>query len=99
MKTRLGDRSVALARATIFSWLAWLLAVAVFAIWTLETYHAPAAPAWFGMTVRTTVFAIWTLLARDWLGVWLARRGSRKDLSGHTDGGGLEGATRSKPPF
>jgi hypothetical protein len=70
----LRDRSFAVPRAITLSWLAWLLAVAAFAIWTLDTYHAPAEPAWFGMTVRTAVFAIWTLLARDWFAIWLARR-------------------------
>jgi hypothetical protein len=78
VRTRLHNRSIAFARATTLSWLAWLLAVAVFAIWTLETYHAPAGPTWFGMTVRTAVFAIWTLLAREWLGLWLARRSERR---------------------
>ena len=49
---------------TTFSWLAWLLAVGV--------------------------FAIWTLLARDWLGVWLAQRSYRKDLPGLTNEGRLK---------
>src|SRR5262245_47991849 len=60
------------------SWIAWLLAVVVFAAWTLNTFRAPAAPAWIGMTIRTAVFAIWTLVAREWFALWLARRSGGK---------------------
>jgi hypothetical protein len=73
MRTHLHNRSF--THATALSWLAWLLAVAVFAIWTLDAYQAPAEPAWVGMTIHTAVFAIWTLIARDWFALWLARRG------------------------
>jgi hypothetical protein len=78
MKARFRDRLV--LRATALSWIAWLLAVGVFAAWTLYTYRAPRGPTWFGMTVHTAVFAIWTLLARDWFGLWLARRSGGSDL-------------------
>ena len=66
----LGSRRLADA----LSWVIWLLAVAVFAAWMLNTYHAPAEPAWIGMTIRTAAFAIWTLVAREWFALWLARR-------------------------
>ena len=56
------------------SWAIWLLAVAMFAAWVFNTYQAPAAPAWIGMTIRTAVFAIWSLVAREWFALWLARR-------------------------
>jgi hypothetical protein len=51
----------------IVSWLVWLLAVALFAIWTLYQYQAPARPAWVGMTIRTFGFAAWMLVLREWL--------------------------------
>jgi hypothetical protein len=53
------------------SWLAWLLAVAVFAIWAHLHYVAPAEPRWIGLTVHTGVFAIWTQIAREWLMIYL----------------------------
>jgi hypothetical protein len=52
---------------TIVSWLGWLLAVALFAVWTLYDYQAPAQPAWVGMTIRTFGFAAWMLVLREWL--------------------------------
>jgi hypothetical protein len=64
--------------AETLSWIVWLLAVAMFAAWTLNSYRAPAAPAWLGMTLRTAVFAIWTLVAREWFALWLARRSDRR---------------------
>jgi hypothetical protein len=64
--------------AAALSWIVWLLAVAMFAVWTLNSYRAPAAPAWIGMTIRTAVFAIWTLVAREWFALWLARRSDRR---------------------
>ena len=51
----------------IVSWLGWLLAVALFAIWTLYHYQPPAQPAWIGMTIRTFGFAAWMLVLREWL--------------------------------
>jgi hypothetical protein len=50
-----------------FSWIGWLLSVAVFAVWTHSHYRPPTAPDWVGMTIRTTVFAIWMLIVREWL--------------------------------
>ncbi len=60
--------------ADLASWLAWLLLVVVFAIWTLAHYNAPTGPQWIGMTIHTGVFAIWTLVARTWLSLYLTRR-------------------------
>jgi len=51
----------------IVSWLGWLLAVALFAVWTLYQYQPPAKPAWVGMTIRTFGFAAWMLVLREWL--------------------------------
>jgi hypothetical protein len=64
--------------ADALSWTIWLLAVAMFAAWTLNSYRAPAAPVWIGMTIRTAVFAIWTLVAREWFALWLDRRSYRR---------------------
>jgi hypothetical protein len=60
--------------ADLASWLAWLLVVVVFAVWTLAHYSAPTGPQWIGMTIHTGVFAIWTLVARTWLSIYLTRR-------------------------
>ena len=59
------------------SWLAWLLAVAVFAVWTHFHYQAPAGPNWIGMTIHTSVFAIWTQVVREWLILRIHRRRNR----------------------
>jgi hypothetical protein len=65
------------------SWLAWLLTVGGFAIWTLFHYHLAARPPWIGLTIRTSVFASWMLVLREWLGLRLKNqqadrpRGSR----------------------
>jgi hypothetical protein len=64
--------------AGALSWIVWLLAVAMFAAWTLNSYQAPASPAWIGMTIHTTVFAIWTLIAREWFALWLAQHSDRR---------------------
>jgi hypothetical protein len=60
--------------AELASWLAWLLLVLVFAVWTLFNYSTPTGPQWVGMTIHTGVFAIWTLVARTWLSIYLTRR-------------------------
>jgi hypothetical protein len=60
-------RIAALLPKAAVSWVAWFLAVAAFAVWTLFHYHAPAAPPWIGMTIRTSVFAFWALVLREWL--------------------------------
>lgn len=60
------------------SWLAWLLVVLAFALWTYLHYQAPASPPWIGMTVRTAVFAIWTLIMREWIALRLTRRRERR---------------------
>jgi hypothetical protein len=67
------------------SWIVWLLAVAIVAARTLESYRAPAAPAWVGMTIHTAVFAIWTLVAREWFTLWLARRSDERHSQGRKD--------------
>ena len=64
--------------AEALSWAIWLLTVAVFTAWMLNSYQALAAPAWIGMTIRTAVFAIWSLVAREWFALWLARRSRGK---------------------
>src|SRR5262245_49480971 len=51
----------------VVSGLAWLLAVALFAVWTHFQYRAPTGPDWIGMTIRTGVFAIWAQVVREWL--------------------------------
>jgi len=61
------------------SWLVWLLAVALFAIWTLYQYQAPAQPAWVGMTIRTFGFAVWMLVLREWLVIRLRFRNQPPD--------------------
>jgi hypothetical protein len=63
----------------IVSWLGWLLAVALFAIWTLYHYQPPAEPAWVGMTIRTFGFAAWMLVLREWLVIRLRFPGQRPD--------------------
>jgi hypothetical protein len=68
-------------RAVALSWLAWLLCIAGFAVWTSYHYQAPAGVPWIGMTIRTSIFAIWLLVAREWLLIQLQRRQSR--LSHH----------------
>ena len=55
------------------SWLAWLLVMIAFVLWT-HAHYQPAAPAWIGMTVRTGLFAIWTLILREWIVLRLVRR-------------------------
>jgi hypothetical protein len=47
--------------------LASLASIALFALWTLHHYQAPAPPAWVGMTIRAAVFAIWIFVLREWL--------------------------------
>jgi hypothetical protein len=59
------------------SWLAWLLVVAMFAIWTHFYYQAPSGPNWIGMTIRTGVFAIWTQVMREWLMLRIYHRRNR----------------------
>ena len=59
------------------SWLLWLIAVLVFAWWTLGHYQPPAGPAWIGQTIRTAVFAIWTQIVREYVILRLLR-GSTK---------------------
>src|SRR5262245_52096377 len=59
------------------SWLVWLLAVALFAVWTHAHYGAPSGPDWIGMTIRTSVFAIWTQVAREWLMLYVQSRRNR----------------------
>lgn len=61
----------------VLSWLAWLLAVAVFAVWTHFYYQAPTGPDWIGMTIRTAVFAIWTQVVREWLILRIQHRRNR----------------------
>ena len=61
----------------VLSWLVWLLAVAVFAVWTHFHYRAPTGPDWIGMTIRTSVFAIWTQVAREWLMLYIQHRRNR----------------------
>ena len=63
----------------IVSWLVWLLAVALFAVWTLYQYQAPAQPAWVGMTIRTFGFAVWMLVLREWLVIRLRFRNHPPD--------------------
>jgi hypothetical protein len=63
----------------IVSWLGWLLAVALFAIWTLYQYQPPAQPAWVGMTIRTFGFAAWMLVLREWLVIRLRFRNQPPD--------------------
>lgn len=63
----------------IVSWLGWLLAVALFAIWTLYQYQPPAQPAWVGMTIRTFGFAAWMLVLREWLVIRLRFRNQSPD--------------------
>jgi hypothetical protein len=63
----------------IVSLLGWLLAVALFAIWTLYQYQPPAKPAWVGMTIRTFGFAAWMLVLREWLFIRLRFRSHRPD--------------------
>jgi hypothetical protein len=58
------------------SWLLWLLAVMVFAVWILRHYQPPAAPAWIGQTIRTTVFAIWMLIIREYVVLRLLKDGN-----------------------
>jgi len=60
------------------SWLAWLLAVAVFAVWVHLHYVAPAEPRWIGLTIRTGVFAIWAQIAREWLMIYVRHRAHRR---------------------
>ena len=59
------------------SWLTWLLAVVVFAVWTHFHYRAPTGPDWIGMTIRTGVFAIWTQVVREWLMLYIHRHRNR----------------------
>ena len=74
------DDTQASARATqIVSWLGWLLAVALFAVWTLYHYQPPAKPAWVGMTIRTFGFAAWMLVLREWLVIRLRFRDQQPD--------------------
>ena len=56
------------------SWLAWLLAVAIFGLWMHWHYSTPAEPRWIGLTIRTSVFAIWAQVAREWLMIYLRHR-------------------------
>ena len=63
----------------IVSWLGWLLAVVLFAVWTLYHYQPPAQPAWVGMTIRTFGFAAWMLVLREWLVIRLRFRDQQPD--------------------
>jgi len=60
------------------SWLLWLLAVIVFAIWVLRHYRPPVPPIWIGQTIRTTVFAIWMLIIRECIVLRLLKDGNPK---------------------
>jgi hypothetical protein len=64
--------------AEVASWLVWLVAVGVFAVWTLSHNRTWAGVPWIGMTIHTAVFAIWTLVVREWLALHLERRMGRR---------------------
>jgi hypothetical protein len=63
----------------IVSWIGWLLAVALFAVWTLYQYLPPAKPAWVGMTIHTFGFVAWMLVLREWLVIRLRFRDQQPD--------------------